>query len=163
MPNLEVRPLEDEKELEDMYYQRWLVLRSPLGMERGTERDKHDQSAFHVVAVSNGRVIGSARLRELSPELGSIAYVAVLPEFHHQGIGTKLIQTLIAKARENNLKRLRVMTRLNALGFYQRLGFLATGATFDYLDIPHQFMELNLPSSLHIQGDWQPALYSDRD
>jgi N-acetylglutamate synthase-like GNAT family acetyltransferase len=140
MLNIEVRAIANKKELDEMYQQRWLVLRAPLGMEKGTEKDQYDNSAFHLVAVCNDKVIGSARLRKLSPELGSIAYVAVLPEFQNQGIGTKLIETLIEKAKEQNLKTLRVMTRLNALGFYKKLGFSEQGVPFDYLDIPHIFM-----------------------
>ena len=142
MLKIEVRPVKTKKELDEMYYLRWLVLRSPLGMERGTEKDKHDDSAFHLVALCNDKVIGSARLRKLSPELGSIAYVAVLPEFQNQGIGTKLIEQLIEKAKEQKLQTLRLMTRLSALEFYKRLGFSAQGTPFDYLGIPHLFMFL---------------------
>ncbi|MBD0344851.1 MAG: GNAT family N-acetyltransferase [Coleofasciculus sp. Co-bin14] len=144
MPIIEVRPIQNKQELDEMYYQRWLVLRSPLEMDRGTEKDKYDDRAFHVVAVCHDQVIGSARLRELSEELGSIAYVSVLPEFQNQGIGTKLIQELIETGRKKNLKRLRLMTRINALGFYKKLGFSETGEPFVYLDIPHIFMSFNL-------------------
>ncbi|NEO00806.1 MAG: GNAT family N-acetyltransferase, partial [Moorea sp. SIO3I7] len=79
-----------------------------------------------------------------SPGLGTIAYVGLLPEFRHQGIGTKLIETLIEKAKAKNLKALRVMTRINALGFYSRLGFIPDGEPFDYVGISHQFMYLNI-------------------
>ncbi len=146
MLNIEVRPIQNQQELEEMYYQRWLVLRAPLNLERGTEKDKYDDSAFHLVAIGNDKVIGSARLRQLSTELGSIAYVAVLPEFQNQGIGTQLIKALVEKAQEQNLKTLRLMTRLSALRFYKKLGFLEQGTSFDYLGIPHIFMFL--PCSL---------------
>ncbi|HAA26944.1 MAG TPA: GNAT family N-acetyltransferase [Cyanobacteria bacterium UBA8553] len=148
MSNIEVRPIQNQTELDEMYYQRWLVLRAPLGMARGTEKDKYDDSAFHLVAVYNHRVIGSARLRELSKELGSIAYVSVLPEFCNQGIGTKLIEKLIETAMEKNLKSLRLMSRITALRFYQRLGFLSIGEPFDFLDIPHKFMSLEITNLL---------------
>ncbi|MCA1991730.1 MAG: GNAT family N-acetyltransferase [Coleofasciculus sp. S288] len=156
MLNIDVRPIKTNQELEDMYYQRWLVLRDPLGMERGTEKDKYDTSAFHLVAVYNDTVIGSARLRELSEGLGSIAYVCVLNEFHNRGIGTTLIEELIEKAKEKNLRTLRVMTRLDALKFYKKLGFSQTGESFNYLDIPHLFMYLTLPSPLTLDGDFLP-------
>ncbi|AOY81561.2 GNAT family N-acetyltransferase [Moorena producens JHB] len=146
MTNIQVRPVNNKQELEDMYHQRWLVFREPLGMEKGTEQDQYESSAFHLVAVCNNQVIGSARLRELSPGLGSIAYVGLLPEFRHQGIGTKLIKTLIEKAKANNFKALRLMTRINALDFYSRFGFIADGEPFDYVGISHQFMYLNLSS-----------------
>lgn len=154
MSNIEIRPVQNKQELDDMYYQRWLVLRSPLKMARGTEKDKYDDNAFHLVAMCNKRVIGSARLRNLSPELGSIAYVAVIPEFQNQGIGTKLIEKLIEKAQEQKLKRLRLMTRLNAFSFYKRLGFVEQGVSFDYLDIPHIFMYMDTFFSLNKYADF---------
>lgn len=145
MSNIEVRPVQNKQELDDMYEQRWLVLREPLQMARGTEKDKYDDSAFHLVAICSNQIIGSARLRELSPKLGSIAYVAVIPEFQNQGIGTKLIDKLIKNAQEQRLERLRLMTRIKALSFYKRFGFLEGGVPFDYLNVPHIFMYMNAP------------------
>ncbi|MFB2983136.1 GNAT family N-acetyltransferase [Microseira sp. BLCC-F43] len=148
MDNIEVRPIRDNLELNEMLYQRWLVLRAPLNMDIGTEKDSYEDSAFHLVAVCHNQIVGSARLRELSTELGSIAYVAVLPEFQNQGIGRKLIKKLIETATEKNLKRLRLRSRISALNFYQKLGFSPEGEPFDYLGIPHIFMHLDIPTSL---------------
>lgn len=146
-PEIEIRPIQNKRELDDMYYQRWLVLRAPLGMDRGTEKDKHDDRAFHLVALCENKIIGSARLRQLSAELGSIAYVAVLSEFRSQGLGTKLIKKLIEIAQEKNLKSLRLMARINTLSFYNRIGFLEEGEPLNFLGIPHIFMYANLPPS----------------
>lgn len=127
-----------------MFYQRWLVLRSPLGMEIGSERDNHEDGALHLIAMCDRKIIASARLRELPAKLGSISYVAVLPEFQNQGIGTKLIKNLIAKAQQKNLKTLRLMSRINAIKFYQKLGFSEQENPFEYLGIPHIFMQLEI-------------------
>jgi ribosomal protein S18 acetylase RimI-like enzyme len=142
MPNIDIRLVKSAQELEDMFYQRWLVLRSPLGMDKGSERDNNDDGALHLIAMCDRTIIGSGRLRELSPELGSISYIAVLPEFQNQGIGTKLMEKLIAQAKENNLKTVRLMSRINAVKFYKKLGFVEKDNPFDYLGIPHIFMEL---------------------
>ncbi|MEG3895503.1 MULTISPECIES: GNAT family N-acetyltransferase [unclassified Microcoleus] len=144
MPQLDIHPVKNQQELEEMFYQRWLVLRSPLGMEIGSERDNHEDGALHLIAMCDRKIIASARLRELSPKLGSISYVAVLPEFQNQGIGTKLIENLIAKAQEKNLKAVRLMSRINAIKFYQRLGFSEQDKPFDFLGIPHIFMQLEI-------------------
>lgn len=143
MINIEVRPVQNEQELDDMYYQRWLVLRAPLGMDKGTEKDKYDHhiNAFHLVAIYNGKIIGSARLRELEETVGSIAYVAVIPEFQNQGIGTKLIKNLIEKAHEKKINYVRLMSRVSALSFYKKLGFSEQCLPFDYLNIPHVFLK----------------------
>lgn len=144
MSNIDIRPVKNAQELEEMFYQRWLVLRSPLGMEKGSEKDSHEEDAFHLIAMCDRKIIASARLRELSPELGSISYVAVLPEFQNQGIGTKLIEKLIAKSQEKNLKAVRLMSRINAIKFYQRVGFTEQDNPFDFLGIPHVFMQLEI-------------------
>ena len=144
MPQVDIHPVKNQQELEEMFYQRWLVLRSPLGMEIGSERDNHEDGALHLIAMCDRKIIASARLRELSPKLGSISYVAVLPEFQNQGIGTKLIKKLIAKAQQKNLKILRLMSRINAIKFYQKLGFSEQENPFEYLEIPHIFMQLEI-------------------
>jgi ribosomal protein S18 acetylase RimI-like enzyme len=144
MPQVDIHPVKNQQELEEMFYQRWLVLRSPLGMEIGSERDNHEDGALHLIAMCDRKIIASARLRELSPKLGSISYVAVLPEFQNQGIGTKLIKQLIAQAQQKNLKTLRLMSRINAIKFYQKLGFSEQENPFEYLGIPHIFMQLEI-------------------
>ena len=144
MPQIDIREVNNPQELAEMFDQRWLVLRSPLGMEKGSERDNYEDGAVHLVGICDRQIIASARLRELSPELGSISYVAVLPEFQNQGIGTQLIEALIAKAQAKNLKTLRLKSRINAIKFYQRIGFIEQGNQMDFLGIPHIFMQLEI-------------------
>ncbi|MEG5000253.1 GNAT family N-acetyltransferase [Microcoleus sp. B4-D4] len=144
MPQIDIRPVENAQELEEMFYQRWLVLRSPLGMEKGSERDDREDTAVHLIGMCDRQIIASGRLRELSPELGSISYIAVLPEFQNQGIGTKLMEKLLAQAKQNNFKTVRLMSRINAVKFYQKLGFSEKENPFEYLGIPHIFMQLEI-------------------
>lgn len=149
---LEIRPVSTEQERFEMYYQRWLVLRAPPGMPLGSERDRYDNAdAIHLIAIAPEtssvqpatRIVGSARLRSLSPGVGSIAYVAVLPKFQHQGIGSALIQHLIKLAKANAFSKLRIMARMTAIPFYQQFGFVEQGEVFNHLNIPHVFMHLN--------------------
>ncbi|NEQ39532.1 MAG: GNAT family N-acetyltransferase [Okeania sp. SIO3I5] len=149
MSKFQISLIQNKPEKEEMYYQRWLVLRKPINMEKGTERDKYDEdySSLHFIAVCEEQIIGSARLRKLSTELGSIAYLAVSPEFQLQGIGTALIKKIIEIAKQKQLESLRVMTRISAYKFYKKVGFIETGEVFQFLGIPHQFMYFNLLSS----------------
>ena len=144
MPQIDIREVSNQQELAEMFDQRWLVLRSPLGMEKGSEKDSHEEGALHLIAACDDKIIGSARLRESSPGLGNISYVAVLPEFQNQGIGTKLIESLIAKAQAKSIKTLRLKSRINAIKFYQKIGFIEQGNQMDFLGIPHVFMELEI-------------------
>jgi ribosomal protein S18 acetylase RimI-like enzyme len=153
MSDFVIRGIKTEQEFAAMLYQRWLVLRAPLGMVQGTERDRHDgDDAIYRIAIHQGKtgsqlpeqIVGSARLRSHSPGVGSIAYVAVLPEFQHQGIGSALIQHLIQLAQQNSLTHLKLIARSTAIRFYQRLGFVEQGELFNYLEIPHVFMHLDI-------------------
>ncbi|WP_341738882.1 GNAT family N-acetyltransferase [Microcoleus sp. CAWBG640] len=146
MLQIDIREVNNQQELEKMFHQRWLVLRSPLGMEKGSERDNHEDGAVHLVGICDRQIIASARLRESSPGVGNISYVAVLPEFQNQGIGTKLIENLIVKAQQKNLKSVRLMSRINAIKFYQKIGFSEQDNPFEFLGIPHIFMQLEIPA-----------------
>ncbi|WP_138506280.1 GNAT family N-acetyltransferase [Nostoc sp. PA-18-2419] len=139
-----IRSVLSEAELTEMYYVRWLVLRKPLEMAQGTEQDNHEKDSFHLLAIVNERIVGSARLREVFGELGLISYVAVLPEFRNQRIGSRLIKKLINKAQTNKLKFLKLNARTPVLKFYKRLGFQETSQVFEYLGIPHITMEMKL-------------------
>lgn len=155
--SLKVRVVETEQEFAAMLYQRWRVLRAPLGMAQGTERDCYDDgydhdSVTHLIALHQGStltqsdkpIIGSARLRKLPSGVGSIAYVAVSSEFQRQGIGSALVQHLIELAKEQSFSQLRVMARTAAIRFYQQFGFIARGEPINHLDAPHIFMYLDL-------------------
>ena len=139
-----VRPIENEQEMQKMLYVRWLVLRKPLGKEKGSEEDKYENDAFQVIAINNNNIVGCARLRKMSSILGSIAYVAVLPEFQNQGIGSKIINKLIEKAKNESLEEVKLRARFNSANFYKKLGFIECGEIFDFLGIPHVPMILKL-------------------
>ncbi|MGD1716585.1 GNAT family N-acetyltransferase [Dapis sp. BLCC M172] len=147
MSKFKISLIQSQQEKEKMYYQRWLVLRKPINKERGTEKDEYDDDNYslHFIAVCEEQIIGSARLRQLSTELGSIAYLAVLPEFQSQGVGTALIKKIIEIANQKQLTSLRVMSRINSSKFYEKVGFRETGQPFDFLGIPHKFMVFKLP------------------
>ncbi len=148
MPEFKISLIQSQSEKDEMYYQRWLILRKPINMERGTEKDEYDDdnSSLHFIAVCEEKIIGSARLRQLSTELGSISYVAILPEFQLQGVGTALIKKILEIAKQKQLESLRVMSRITAHQFYRKVGFIETGEVFQFLEIPHQFMYFNLLS-----------------
>lgn len=143
-PEIVIRLVANETELSQMFYVRWLVLRKPLGMELGTEQDRYEKGSFQFVAVFGDRIIGAARLRKESENLGIISFVAVLPEFRDRGVGTKLIEKLIEKAQQENLQILKLKSRIGAINFYKKIGFYEQGDFFDYLTIPHINMEIKL-------------------
>lgn len=101
------------------------------------EWDNDDQTAQHVIAkTENGDVIATARLLNN----GHIGRMAVLEPFRFQGIGTKMLNRLIEKARQNGLKDVFLNAQISAVNFYTKAGFCIVGNEFMDAGIPHYKM-----------------------
>jgi N-acetylglutamate synthase-like GNAT family acetyltransferase len=79
-----------------------------------------------LVAEKNNRIIATGALIRLSPQTGRIVRVTVAYDHRRMGIGQVIVDHLLNKGRQLNLKRILVETNLDwdeALAFYQDLGF----------------------------------------
>jgi len=102
------------------------------GVPEELEWDGLDASAMHAKATSlTGETIGTARLL---PD-GQIGRMAVLGQWRGVGIGTAMLQCLIAHAAEK--ERLFLNAQTSAESFYRRNGFEAEGEIFMEAGIPH--------------------------
>lgn len=105
------------------------------------EWDELDERAYHVLATSEaGDAVGTGRLN-LD---GRIGRMAVLREWRGRGVGSAILQALLALAAKEGCTSVRLHAQVQALEFYRRFGFRATGPQFDEAGIPHRTMELRL-------------------
>lgn len=81
-----------------------------------------------LLALENGKAIGSIAYQQLSPEICEMKRMYVLEAYRGKGIGRKLVEKLIAKAQESGYSLMRLdthprMTTAHALygsmGFYE--------------------------------------------
>jgi N-acetylglutamate synthase-like GNAT family acetyltransferase len=97
------------------------------------------------VAEREGEVVGFGNLDR---EAGEVEAVYVAPDAAGRGVGMKLLRTVEARARELGIKSLSVDASLNAVGFYERAGFVlrATGAhrLWNGVDLPCAHMSKEL-------------------
>ena len=106
------------------------------------EWDGQDPDCLHFLACENGQPIGTARLL---PD-GHIGRVAVLGQARGRGIGVKLMRETIAAARLRGHEEVVLAAQIQAMPFYERLGFQAYGEVFLDAGIPHRNMHLMLSS-----------------
>lgn len=105
------------------------------------EWDGIDADCVHALATSpDGQAIGTGRLLRD----GHIGRMAVLREWRNQGVGRRLMETLMAEARHRNYPRLALNAQVSAVSFYERFGFVTRGDEFDEACIPHLEMVLAL-------------------
>lgn len=105
------------------------------------EWDGLDASALHLLAIDNqANPLGCARI--LSD--GSIGRMAVLKQHRQAGVGSALLQTAIACCQQCGWLEISLSAQVQAIGFYERAGFMLCSQ--EYLDagIPHRDMKLRL-------------------
>ena len=102
------------------------------------EWDKEDLSAFHFLFY-NAQKEAVACTRLLRQ--GQIRRMAVLRQYRHQGIGSKLLNAVIEFAEENNIPPLFLYAQNHAIPFYQKHGFRVSGKEFIDANIPHHKMK----------------------
>ena len=107
------------------------------GVSEADEVDGLDSEAVHLLARVDGRALGTARLL-LRGSSGKIGRVCVLPEARGTGLGVALIKAALAHFRaRGDIREARLSAQSHAIGFYERLGFVAEGAEFLDAGIPH--------------------------
>lgn len=111
------------------------------GISPEIEFDGLDDSAIHVLVFSNGLAIGTGRILDD----GHIGRIAVLRQFRNQGLGSKIVRSLIDEAINRGYKRVYLGAQKQAVNFYRKLGFAQFGETFLEAGIMHLSMEKNLP------------------
>jgi len=108
------------------------------------EWDGRDGQCIHVLAETPaGDAIGTGRLLPG----GHIGRMAVLRHWRGKGVGSALLEELVAVAREQGFDRVELSAQTHALDFYARFGFEAVGDEYMDAGIPHRAMRLALVKS----------------
>jgi ribosomal protein S18 acetylase RimI-like enzyme len=79
------------------------------------------------IVLLDGQPIGSLRVDDHGDHL-FLDFIALLPEYRRQGLGTRLLQPLLERGRAAAVPvRLHVLAVNPACALYERLGFRVTG------------------------------------
>jgi predicted GNAT family N-acyltransferase len=106
--------------------------------------------ALHVLAVrEDGVPLGTGRLlfgeaaagkTGGDASVGSLGRLAVTREARGLGVGAALVRGVEEAARARGLTAVDLHAQTHALGFYERLGYVAYGPEFPDAGIPHRAM-----------------------
>ena len=122
---------------------RRIVFIEEQGVPEADEVDDKDNTAIHLLATDTGTPVGSARLL-ITGDIGKIGRVCVLKSHRGTGLGAALIHAAVAELRRHGLTTAKLGAQTHAIGFYERLGFTATGPKYMDAGIPHRDMALSL-------------------
>ncbi|KUL25290.1 GNAT family N-acetyltransferase [Streptomyces regalis] len=120
------------------------------GVPEDLEYDAYDTVAVHVLAVrADGVPLGTGRLLygeaaaakvDGDPSVGSLGRLAVTKAARGLGVGAALVRAIEEAARARGLAAVNLHAQTHALGFYERLGYVAYGPEFPDAGIPHRAM-----------------------
>jgi predicted GNAT family N-acyltransferase len=113
------------------------------GVPEAIEMDADDARAFHVVAIRGTQAVGCARMVP-HRDYVKIGRMAVEREWRGQGVGRRLLDTMLQQARSLGYRRAILHAQLHAEGFYLKAGFEPQGGVFDEAGIPHRRLEREL-------------------
>ncbi|GAA0682226.1 GNAT family N-acetyltransferase [Marinobacterium maritimum] len=101
------------------------------------EFDGLDEAAVQVLVLVEGLPVGTGRVLED----GHIGRIAIMKAFRGQGLGARVVLSLIDEAAKAGCQRVYLGAQIQAVEFYQKLGFAPYGEEFMDAGIPHIHME----------------------
>jgi predicted GNAT family N-acyltransferase len=104
------------------------------------DRDGRDPEATHLVAVANGRVIGTCRLL-FRGRVARLGRLVVEPHERGRGVAGAILAEADRVARANGADRISLHAQTYALALYEREGYMERGVRFMEEGIEHVAME----------------------
>ena len=109
------------------------------------EFDEVDGEATHLVAFENGEAVGTCRYYE-TETVGEyvIGRIAVLRTLRGKGLGGKLVGEAEAQIKARGGKLAHIGAQVQAIPFYEKIGYTAVGGRYMDEHVEHQGMEKSL-------------------
>ncbi len=121
-------------ELDRAFEIRRVVFCDEQGVSREEEFDGLDDVCRQYLATIGDFAVGTARIRSLDSGESKIERVAVLEGYRDLGVGTAIMERLIADIGDRPVV---LNAQFQTKSFYKRLGFSAVGDIFDEAGIDH--------------------------
>lgn len=134
---LQIETVDYQNEIAAIAQIRTTVFQQEQGVSAELEFDGQDASAIHLLAYSDNKAVGTARIREIDASTVKIERLAVLPEARKQGIGRKLMETALKVICDRNKSSVIVHAQEYIASLYQQLGFVIVGERFNEAGITH--------------------------
>ena len=125
---------------------RYRLFYEPHGLDESIVQTGKDAEDCHVAVIEqDGQVLAYGRLAQTGEHF-SIYQMVVEPAWQGQGLGTQVLQALVAVAEQRGAKSVSLNAKVSQQGFYERHGFERMSAVFASVTtgVPHVKMEKRL-------------------
>ncbi len=132
------------KEYQQMVNLRMEVLRKPLGLSFTKDELEKEKEDILIAAFEEEKMLACCMLSKNDDKSVRLRQMAVQNNVQGKGIGASMMNFAETIARDKGFKKLMMHARTTAMGFYEKLGYKATGEEFTEVTIPHFMMEKRL-------------------
>lgn len=108
----------------------------------GWEPDEEDKTARHFIALADGRIVSTLRIRETDEGI-KIERMATKKEFRGMDISKGLLNFVLQEIKRLKPKKVWMQAQVQAQDFYKKCGFTAISEPYDLYGIPHLNMVLS--------------------
>src|SRR5213080_206048 len=136
---MNLKIVENEKELNDAYSVRKIVFVEEQNVPLEEEIDQFEDQATHFVLYNEGSPIGAGRFR-IVDGYGKVERICVLKDSRKSGAGKVIMNSIEKFAEEKGLKKLKLHAQTHAIPFYSQLGYEVVSEEFLDAGIPHKTM-----------------------
>lgn len=138
MASIDIRAASFATDVELIFSLRKTVFIDEQGVPEEIEMDELDPVCQHVVAWRDGVAVGTGRIASD----GRIGRMAVIAGCRGEGIGGDILAGLIRLGQEIGLQHFYLSAQCQAIPFYEKAGFVASGPVYDDAGIEHRHMTL---------------------
>lgn len=97
------------------------------GVPISVEQDGKEAQSGHIILLEQDKIVGSLRFRPITEGI-RFERIVIAPAFRGQGYGRFLIETALEQVGEQ--ERVVIHSQLEAVTFYERVGFTTVGESF---------------------------------
>ncbi|UWQ18241.1 GNAT family N-acetyltransferase [Jannaschia sp. M317] len=135
--------IERVTDLTDPLAIRSVVFVEEQGIALADEIDGEDPDCLHWLGTDADGPVATLRVKILGPT-AKIQRVAVLRRARGRGLGAALMRHVMAELRSMAFARATLGAQIEAIRFYERLGFVAHGPIYDDAGLPHRDLSRDL-------------------
>lgn len=134
---------EKQAEIFAVIYIRKIVFNDEQNVSIDEEYDMLDFEADHFLIQENDDYIGTCRIFYNDKE-ATIGRVAVIRNHRNKGYAKFMMENAIEFIKKQDIDKIHIGAQVQALGFYEKLGFIVSGELYLDANIEHYPMELLL-------------------
>ncbi|NIK76721.1 putative GNAT family N-acyltransferase [Paenibacillus castaneae] len=133
---MDIIQIKTQEQLEDAFQVRKAVFVQEQGVDEEVELDEHDGIADHVIVYDEKKPVGTGRVRNVDG-IAKLERICVLASHRKHSLGKAIMNKLEEIAMEKGLNKAKLHGQVQAVPFYEKLGYKTDSDVFFEENIPH--------------------------